>query len=99
MRAVIAELVSLKHGRMFWIPRSDVVPAMADWPDLVLIVPPRVIFCELKSQTRRITPGQADVIALLESCSDVDALIVRPVPKEGEISYDDLIGLIKGIAS
>lgn len=48
------------------------------FPDLVLIKPPKVIFLEVKREKGRLTVAQADVLAMLSDCSDVDAAVVRP---------------------
>ena len=48
------------------------------FPDLVLIKPPKVIFLEVKREKGRLTVAQADVLAMLEDCSEVQAAVVRP---------------------
>lgn len=97
MRDAIADLVALKHGRLFYIRDSRATPEMVDFPDLMIVLPPRVIFCELKSARRATTAGQAEVLAMLERCSDVDTFLVRSVPRdETEFSYDAVLDLLQG---
>jgi hypothetical protein len=49
----------------------------AGFPDLVLVRPPRVIFIELKSGRRRLTLEQLAWMAELETCTEVDAFVLR----------------------
>ena len=42
-------------------------------PDLRMVRPPRVIFAELKSMKGKLTPAQADALALLSACPGVEA--------------------------
>lgn len=98
MRSAIAELVALKGGRLFFVRDSRQAPEMTDFPDLVILLPPRVLFVELKSHRRATTAGQAEVIAMLEGCGDVDAIVVRPVPRAGEMAYADFIAFLVEVA-
>lgn len=91
MRDAIAELVSLRGGRMFYLRDSRSAPEMEDWPDLHLILPHKrtVAHVELKSQRRIVTPGQAVVLALLQECDRAESFVVRTEPRdETETSYD-----------
>lgn len=99
MRQAIIDLVSLKNGRVFWLPDSRGTP-LEDWPDLELILPDAgiVAHVELKSQRRMVTPGQAEVMDILASCQRFESFIVRPEPKLGETSYDALIDWLRGDA-
>jgi hypothetical protein len=48
------------------------------FPDLVLVRPPEVIFCELKTMRGKTTPEQREWIEALQSCSVVSAGVLRP---------------------
>ena len=48
------------------------------FPDLVLIKPPKVIFLEVKREKARLSVAQADVLAMLWGCNEVQAAVVRP---------------------
>jgi len=50
----------------------------AGFPDLVLVKPPHVLFLEVKRENGRLTVAQADVLALLWGCNEVQAAVVRP---------------------
>lgn len=90
MEQAIRELVQLRGGRC-WSVRDSRGFAIVDMPDLIIVLPPKVIFCELKSQRRALTPGQAATLQLLGECTRVEACVVRPVPHDGEIGYDALL--------
>ena len=99
MRGTIAEAVEFHGGHLFYVPRTDAVPSMTDWPDLELILPHKrtVAHVELKSQRRPITPGQARVLAMLRECDRSEAFLVRPVPRdETETSYDAFLAWLNG---
>lgn len=99
MQAAIAELVTMRHGRMFHLVRSDVAPEMVDLPDLLIVDPAgqRLILAELKSAKRRVTPGQAHLMAMARECIRCEAMIVRAgEPREGEVSYDRFLEWLKG---
>jgi len=94
MREAIIDLVTRQGGFVFHIRDSRGAPEMVSFPDLVIVQPNRgvVSFVELKSQSRRVTPGQAEVMAALEVCARAEAWIVRPEPKtEGEMAYGTLL--------
>lgn len=51
----------------------------AGFPDLTMIRPPRVVFAELKrGKGGRVTPDQADVLALLHRCPGVETYLWNP---------------------
>lgn len=75
---------------------------MTDCPDLVIVLPGIVAVLELKSQKRRVTPGQESVFRIVRSAA-LDgtgwvtglATIVRPIPKnEYEIAFTDLLDVL-----
>lgn len=98
MRQAIVDAVALRGGRVFFIHDSRAVPGMESWPDLELILPDAgiVAHVELKSQRRPITPGQAEVMAMLAGCQRFESFTVRPDPKVGETGYDALIDWLRG---
>lgn len=100
MRDAIIEIVTCRGGKVFFVHDSRSAPATADLPDLIVIAPwMRAVFLvELKSQRRPVTTGQAEVLALLAGCRTVISGIVRPVPREGEMSYDQFLGWLDGSA-
>jgi hypothetical protein len=59
------------------------------------LVPGQAAWVELKSQRRIITPGQAEVAALLASATRFVGGIVRPEPIDGELSYDELLEVLR----
>lgn len=85
------------RGLVFHIRDSRGAPEMVGFPDLVIVLPEKstVLFVELKSQKRRVTPDQRIVIWALEQCSEVRAYVVRPEPKTGEISFDQLLEVLR----
>lgn len=97
MRNAIARVVAVHGGRLFWVNRSDSSPAMADCPDLIIILPPRVILVELKSWRRRITDGQRAVLELLAECPRAESFLVRSEPRdETETGYTEFVEWIGG---
>ena len=99
MERTIREGVELLGGRVFSVRDSRGL-AVADMPDLLCIVPGRdnphglVALLELKSQRRIVTPGQHHVLNLLMLCDRLEAGVVRPIPKPGELSFDDALELL-----
>lgn len=100
MEAAIREGVARLGGYVWSVPDSRRT-ATADMPDLIIAVPRRevagatrpgiVALVELKSQARPVTPGQRHALGILAGCTDLVTGIVRPVPREGEMSYDALL--------
>lgn len=86
------------RGIVYHINDSRRTPEMESFPDTVIILPDRqtVVFAELKSIRRRTTAGQAVVMAMLAECSRAESWIVRSVPRDGEVGYDQLIDWIGG---
>lgn len=102
MRGAITEAVEHQGGRVFYINDSRRTPEMADWVDLVLVLPRRgvVALVELKSARRQVTPGQAALMADLEACHRMEAWVVRAGEgRAGEIEYDDLMRWLEGGSS
>ena len=62
----------------WWYHTNDSRRSRPGFPDLVLIKPPKVIFLEVKREKGRLTVAQADVLAMLSDCSEVQAGVVRP---------------------
>ena len=50
----------------------------AGFPDLVLVKPPHVLFLEVKRENGRLSVAQADWLAALWGCNEVQAAVVRP---------------------
>lgn len=48
------------------------------FPDLVLVRPPRVVFCELKSLRGELTPAQSWWLETLAQCSRVETFLWTP---------------------
>lgn len=91
MAAAIKAAVELRGGRC-WSVRDSRRLDVTDLPDLIVVLPGRAVaFVELKSMKRPITEGQAAALALLRECRGVEAMVVRPVPRDGEVSYDDFL--------
>lgn len=93
MERTITEAVELLGGRVFSVRDSRGLNVQ-DMPDLLIILPPVVALLELKSQRRKITDGQLDVLAMLAECDRVVSGVVRPDPKDGEISLDEALEVI-----
>lgn len=49
----------------------------AGFPDEVLVRPPRIVFAELKTETGKIAPAQADWLDLLHACG-LEVCVWRP---------------------
>jgi len=94
MRRAIADLVALRGGRLWFVEDSRNCPEMTDAPDVLILVPGVVVVAELKSQRRRFTAGQIEVAALLASVERAVCVVVRPNPKDGELSYDQLLEVL-----
>jgi len=90
MQAAIAGLVTMRGGKLYHVRDSSKSPELEHLPDLIILDPraARVIFAELKSQSRTVTLGQAAVMQMLAECNRFESAIVRPSPKPGELSYD-----------
>jgi hypothetical protein len=58
------------------------------WPDLTLVKPPRIVYCELKVGRNRLTPAQEEWIALLSACREVEAHVWRPA------DFDELVAVL-----
>lgn len=54
------------------------IHSAAGFPDLVLVRPPRLVFCELKSARGRLSPAQQDWLEALGACPGVEAFCWRP---------------------
>jgi hypothetical protein len=97
MRQAITEAVERRGGRCWFVHDSRYAPATADLPDLIVALPGRVAFVELKSQRRRLTDGQRAAIDLLGQATRADVFVVRPEPKDpSETSYDAFLNWLEG---
>lgn len=99
MRCAIIETVERTGGRVFYVHDSRSAPAMADFPDLVLLLPNQrmTVFVELKSWRRAITDGQRAVLDLLGECPRADAFVVRSEPRdETEIGFERFMAWLGG---
>ena len=54
----------------------------AGYPDLCLVKPPRIIFCELKTNTGKITDKQWEWIETLAECPQLEVYLFRPMDKD-----------------
>lgn len=96
MEAAIREGVAHRGGRV-WSVRDSRGLAVADMPDLLIVVPETehypatIALIELKSQRRKVTPGQAHALELLSRCTRIVTGVCRPIPRDGEIGYDALL--------
>ena len=95
MTVGLFEAIDAAGGRVWHIKDSRNVPETTDLPDIIAVLPGRVLMLELKSQKRRRTFGQERVHDLMQTVTSITAGTVRPVPKDGELSYDDVINLIR----
>ena len=75
-QSVITELA--EHRGWFHHHTPDSRRSTPGFPDLVLIKPPKVIFLEVKREKARLSVAQADVLAMLWGCNEVQAAVVRP---------------------
>lgn len=93
MQQAVAAAVKARHGEFFHVRRADASPELVNLPDWLILDPmsETVYLIEAKSQRRKITPGQAGVLALAGECNRFASGIVRPIPRPGEWSYDAFI--------
>lgn len=96
LERTVRDLVALRGGRFFHLRDARQAPELADLPDWLIVLPPRLYVIEAKSQKRQITSGQAEVVGLLLECTELIAGVVRPQPKPGEIGFDELIEILEG---
>src|SRR5436190_20427581 len=97
MRQAITEAVERQGGRVWFVSDSRYAPGTVDLPDLIVALPGRVAFVELKSQRRRITDGQRAALDLLGQATRADVFVVRPEPKdETETSYESFLAWLEG---
>lgn len=94
MEESIRELVEWKKGRMWHIRDSRGAPETADMPDLLILIPGRVLVIESKSQNRALTPGQSAVADLMSTVTGCTLGVMRPNPLAGELSFDQVLQII-----
>lgn len=94
MQSTVTGLVDRRGGRLFHIRRSDTAPEMKDLPDWLIVDPmsARVLLVEAKSQRRKVTDGQHQLLQMLACCTRFSSGIVRPDPRDGEMAYETFVG-------
>jgi len=95
MRKALTDLVTVRGGRLWFVRDSRRAPETEDMPDVLILVPGLAVIAELKSQRRRLTAGQMQVAELLASCERAVCGVVRPIPKAGEMGYDELLEALR----
>jgi hypothetical protein len=75
-QATVLELAQLEGWLYFHT--FDARRSNKGFPDLVLVRPPRVIFCELKSEKGRTRPEQVLWAEALAACPGVECHLWRP---------------------
>lgn len=92
MERAIREGVGYRGGHVFSVRDSRKL-AVEHMPDLLIVAPhiETVALIELKSQRRDLTDGQRHVLDLLTRCDRLLTGVCRPVPRDGEIGYDELL--------
>lgn len=98
MMHAIQEAVGFRQGRLFHLRDARMAPELEDLSDLIVVVPGFAALAELKSQRRTVTTGQLEVATLLSTVTRFWGGIVRPVPREGETSYDDFLRMLEDAA-
>lgn len=102
MERTVADLVTLRGGRLFHVRRSDVAPELTDLPDWLIVLPGSdgtgvVILAEAKSVKRALTKGQQEVLELCSQCTRFESYIVRSTnPRDGEIGFDAFVNYLAG---
>ena len=85
---------ALRNGWLFYHThnsrRSD-----AGFPDCVCVKDGRMIVFELKKQSGRVEPKQRAWVNRFADVPNCTAAIVRPIPKAGEISYDQALEMFQ----
>lgn len=95
MEHAIRRAVSLKGGRCWHLGDARNAPELTDLTDLIVVVPGVAALAELKSMRRVVTPGQREVADLLATVERFVGGIVRPVPRNGEMSYDEFLDALR----
>lgn len=95
MQDAIQEIVTLKGGKLWHLRDARKAPELTDLTDLIIVVPGFASLVEVKSQRRIVTPGQMDVAALLATVTRFWGGVVRPMPREGELSYDEFVAMLE----
>lgn len=75
-KSQILDLTRLYGWRTYWTYRSKRSPV--GFPDLVCVRRGRCVILELKSETGKLRPLQAEWIAELDAVDGVTAAVVRP---------------------
>jgi hypothetical protein len=98
MQEAIEKAVTLRGGRLFHLNDARTAPELEDLSDLIVVVPGFAALAELKSQRRTTTQGQLELAMLLSTVTRFWGGIVRPAPRDGEVSYDDFLAMIERAA-
>lgn len=88
---------ALRNGWLFYHTHSS-IRSDPGFPDCVCVRDGVVLALELKAQRGRVSPAQRAWIDALNRPPVILAAIVRPLPKDGEMSYDDALNLLAGAA-
>jgi hypothetical protein len=89
LELAITEYVA-RNGGKCWHARDSRGQNLKGMLDLHIVLPPTVMDVELKSQKRVVTTEQQETLALLARCSEFAYAVVRPSPKPGEVTLDEL---------
>jgi VRR-NUC domain len=70
--------------------RTPVAGDGRGWPDLTLVRPPRLLFCELKSERGRLRPEQSDWLGVLRLLPQAEVYLWTPA------DWDSLVEVLTG---
>lgn len=95
MQTALDDYAKARGGFSWHINRSDFCPEMVNFWDSTVLVPGTVYLLELKTNDRPFIGRQRKVADLLTTVSRVVCGVVRPDPKPGEYSYDELVEIMR----
>ena len=72
----VKDLASVFHWHLYHTWTS--IHSAKGFPDLVMVKPPRLIFCELKNETGKLTESQEEWGELLKACPGVEYHCWKP---------------------
>jgi hypothetical protein len=70
--------------------RTPVAGDGKGWPDLTLVRPPRLLFCELKSERGKLRPEQSDWLDALRLLPQAEVFVWTPA------DWDSLVEVLAG---